>query len=163
MDTVTYPTPEVDHLLGGKFVCYSVNTKELTRDGRELLHRYRLLWEPGLVFLEPRGAEIRRVVGYLPPVEFLAQLRIVLGLVHLLYRREADALDELRRVALEADAAPEALYWAGIAAYRLAGRDVAVLKREWQALGDRYPRSRWSRSADVFDVVPSGVRQMESR
>ncbi len=162
MDTVTYPTPAVDELLGDHFVCHVVNTKQPTPEARDLLRRFRLLWEPGLLFFDGRGNELRRIVGYRAPKRFLAELRLALAKRALLYRDFEGALthlDQARAAAPDAETAPEALFWAGIVRFRIASGDKAVLEEAWREIETAYPESRWWEAADVLDATPTGVRR----
>ena len=160
MDAVTYPTPEVIQLLADRFVCYSVNVGEPTRDDKELMRQHRLLWSPGFVLFEPRGAELRRFVGYRAVKEFLGELNLVLGLNDIL-RREFDvAAEEFSTAARsfgEGEGAPEALFWHAIAVYQAEG-DKDVLRANWDQMRDRFPTSSWASRADVWEFVPSGRR-----
>ena len=161
MDAVTYPTPHVIETLNRDFVCFTVDTARPGADGRDLQCAHRLLWEPGLVFFDPRGTELRRCVGYRSPEDFLAELAFVNALNDLLYGRYQPAVEGFGRVAdlsPTAATAPEALYWRGIAAYRLSGRDLIALAQAWSELGDRYPGTTWARSADVLGCQPTGAR-----
>ncbi len=160
MDAVTYPTPEVIETLNERLVSFTVNTKEADREGRELLRRYRLLWEPGFLFLDHRGTELRRFVGYRPADEFLAELSLVLGLEAILYARYDDAIEEFgiaESLALEAATAAEALFWSGTALYRR-DRDLATLETFWAEIGRRFPDSTWWKRADVLEFKPTGER-----
>jgi len=130
-----------------------LNVAEREAETRQLIRTARPLWTPTLLFLDPLGIEVRRAVGYLPPEELVAELEMALGLVDLLQGRNADAHRRLAAVASGAPgahSAPEALFWAGIAAYRREGKNRAVLAREWSELKRRYPESRWWARADVF-------------
>lgn len=160
MDAVTYPTTEVIEALNERFVCFTVDTKKADREGRELLRRYRLLWEPGFLFLDHRGTELRRFVGFRPADEFLAELSLVLGLEAILYARYEDAIEESRcadSLAPEAETAAEAIFWAGTALYRRY-RDLAALETFWAEIGRRFPDSTWWKRADVLDFKPTGER-----
>ena len=162
MDTVTYPTPQVIEALNRDFVCFTVDTAQPGADGRALRIAYRLLWEPGLVFLDPRGNELRRFVGYRSPADFIAELSFVKALTDFLYRRYERAVEgfgQAAELSPEAAVAPEALYWKGIAVYRLTRRNLTALKQVWGELRHRYPNSTWSSSADVLDSEPTGIRQ----
>lgn len=154
MGAVTYPNAAVYEFVNDSFVAFQVNTKETTAETRELLRRYRLLWDPGLVVLDSRGTEIRRWVGYTPPAEFIAELQVALAKVDLLHLRHRDALERLRSVADASPTpavAPEALYWAGIAQFRLHDNDLDALGRVWSELATRFPASTWWTRADVLD------------
>ena len=161
MDAVTYPTPRIVETLNRDFVCFTLDVEHPDDDGRQLLRSYRLLWEPGVVFFEPRGAELRRFVGYRSPEDFLAELCFAKALTDYLYRRFEQAAAGFAlaaRQSPDAAIAPEALYWRAIATYRVTGRDLAALEQAWGELRERYPHTTWSRSADVLDFKPTGRR-----
>lgn len=157
MGTVTYPNAEVAEFISERFVPIKFNIKEPHPDFKEALGRGKVLWAPLLVFLDTRGSELRRYVGFLPPDEFLAELRLVLGLSAMTHSKFEDALSWLDGAAEtypRASAAPEALFWGAAAAYRLEG--LAAVVRRWDDLIARYPETTWARRADV---VPPEVRE----
>jgi hypothetical protein len=49
----------------------------------------------------------------------------------------------------QTDAAPEAIYWAGVSKYR-AANDPGALKQTAAALSERYPASIWTKKAAVW-------------
>jgi outer membrane protein assembly factor BamD (BamD/ComL family) len=109
-------------------------------------------WTPTLIVLDPEGVERHRVEGFLPVDDFLAQLE--LGLAKIAFQRASYADAEARfRSVCEAHAgsgaAPEACYWAGVAAYK-ASNDPAPLKATAQRLQKAYPGSEWTRKASVW-------------
>jgi thioredoxin-related protein len=155
---VTFPNPEVDELLRAEFVCLKVNTAELPDDAKPLVRAHRLIWTPDLLFLDPTGAQLGRRLGFHPPAEFVAVLRIALGQTAMAYRDYERAQQQFTLAAEHAGAAdtrPEALFWAGIAAYKLGGGDRAILRREWAVLRDEYPASPWWTRAEASWGTPS--------
>lgn len=153
MDAVTYPSAEVEEFLGARFACVKVSTEDKSPEARTLLRAYRHLWAPGFVVLDPRGEELRRFLGYQPPRDFIAELRVGLAKVRMLHRDLAGAYDEFRAVAdldPPAPVTPEALYWAGVAAYRRDGKPLEFLREYWAELRVRFPESRWWTAGDVF-------------
>jgi len=44
------------------------------KEGKELAGRFRVRGYPTMVFVDPSGKEVDRIVGYLPPEKFLAEL-----------------------------------------------------------------------------------------
>jgi thioredoxin-related protein len=77
-----------------KVVAVRVNAEE---DGRELARRYDVDSYPTIVFTDHEGDEIERIIGYLPPEQFLAQaVRIQSGdtFVECLQRLSEDPADE---------------------------------------------------------------------
>jgi hypothetical protein len=156
MGAVTYPNPEVAAFVTERFVPIKFNAKEPHPDFKEALGRGKFLWAPLLIFLDGRGSELRRYVGFLPPEDFLAELRLVLGLSAMTHSNLDEALtwfDGAAERYPQAGAAPEALFWAAAAGYRLHGLKEVV--RRWDDLRARYPESHWARRVDV---VPPEVR-----
>lgn len=153
MSAVTYSSPDAIDFLGRHFVPFQVDTHHPGEDGRVLLRAHRLLWEPAFVYLDSRGSVIRRTVGYLSPDEFIAEGEIALGKIALLHRRFDESLAWFERIdRFPAPATlPEALFWAGIAAYRI-DPDLEVLRCRWGRLRERFPDSTWWARADVLDV-----------
>jgi hypothetical protein len=156
MGAVTYPNAEVTEFLNERFVPVKLNAKERHPDFKEGLGRGKFLWAPLFVFLDGHGSELRRNLGFHAPGDFLAELRIVLGLAAMTRNRPDEALpwfDSAAETYPAADAAPEALFWAAAAAYRIDGLPAVI--RRWDDLRARYPESTWAKRADV---VPPEVR-----
>ena len=159
MDTVTYPTPAVEQFLSEHFHALRVNVREpQTGAIRELLRATKPQWAPTFVFLD-RAIELRRYTGWLPPADFLAELKFVLGLDDLLRQRFDDATRRFRAAADDdpsVSVAAEALYWAGVAGYKMGG--VEALREGWAELTTRFPESTWAKRADIFDVTMNDDR-----
>ncbi|MGE0354922.1 MAG: hypothetical protein AB7I33_07310 [Gemmatimonadales bacterium] len=154
MDAHTYPDPSVEGFLNREFALTHVSFDDRAPAARQILRTYRLLWSPGFVVLAPGGEEIRRFIGFQQPRDFLAELRLSLGKVALLGRDSSTALRLFREAAdlnPPAPVSPEALYWAGVAAYRIDQGDLEYLRNYWQELRERFPESRWWTHADVWD------------
>lgn len=157
----TFPHPEVAALLRDEFVCLKIDTGAVTEEQRELVRAYRVLWTPDLLLFDPLGAELGRRIGFHTPAEFVAVLRVALGQTAMTYRRYDRALEQFTAAAADPDAATmrgEALFWAGIAAYKLDGRgDRAVLRRHWAPIGHELPSSPWWTRALASYGVPVEV------
>jgi tetratricopeptide (TPR) repeat protein len=146
MDTVTYPDPRVHRFIEQSFVPIHV---ELPRGG-PVVEKYRAYWTPTFVFLDEQGREADRVMGYLPPDEFLAALGLGLGRVHMAAERHREAAEAFGRVVDEGERttfAPEALYWHSVARYK-ADHKAEELIGGWKRLLERWPDSRWARSVE---------------
>ncbi len=118
----------------------------------QVFQRFGAQWTPTLVILDSDGKERYRFEGYLPPDDFLAQLK--LGLAHAAFAREQWQEAERRyREILEqlpnTDAAAEALYWAGVARYKATG-DASALKETAQQFQKKYSGSTWAKRASVW-------------
>lgn len=153
MDAVTYPTPVVADFLSEQFVCLKLDATARSPAFTRILGREGLRWTPTFVFADHTLRQLRRTVGFLQPDDFLAELRLVLGLAALARARNDTALQALRAVAdlhPRSHVAGEALFWAGIAAFRVAGRDKSALRAAWEPLWERYPDSTWAKRTAVW-------------
>jgi hypothetical protein len=155
----TYADPRVRRVLADHFVRVKYDTKRPNEWFRRLNGGFAHVWHPDLVVLDARATdrvvEARRVIGYLPPDDFIAQLLVGLGLVRLHHADPAAALDAFTRAAQAAPpaaVAPEALYWAGVAAYRVGG-GLAALAPWWERIAREHPGSDWAARADCLDVA----------
>jgi len=102
--------------------------------------------------LDPDGTKRYQFEGFLPPEDFIAQLK--LGLAHSAFARQqwkeaeshfGDIVSTLPR----SDAAPEALYWRGVSRYKGSG-DALALQQTAEAFKTRYTDSTWAKKASVW-------------
>lgn len=152
---MTYPRQEVRDFLTEHFELVRINLADREPEARSLIKRYRTLWSPGFVLLDHHETELRRFMGYQPPEDFVAELRVGLGKVSLMHRDLDVAYDHFRQVADLEPAAPvsaEALYWSGIVVFYRDKKPVDWLRDYWAELGQRFPQSRWWTHADVWDI-----------
>ena len=150
---MTYPRQEVRDFLTDHFELVRVSLADRDPEARSLIKRYRTLWSPGFVLLDHHGTELRRFMGFQPPEDFVAELRVGLGKVYLMHRNAAEAYNQFREVADMDPSAPvsaEALYWSGIAVFNRDKKPVDWLREYWAELGQRFPESRWWTHANVW-------------
>jgi len=153
MDAVTYPDARVASFVDENFNAIRTNIREPQPAMRDLLRAVKPPWAPTFVFIGPRNVELRRYVGWLPPVEFIAELNFILGVNDLLRLRFEESYKHFRTAcddSLRNGIAPEALYWAGVAMYKRSGK--AALHEVWNELTSRFPESTWARRADIWDM-----------
>ncbi len=138
---MTYPDPAVEAFLSEHFAAarfdYSVE-KDLARE-------LGAVWTPTLLFYDPGGRERHRVVGWLPPVEMLAQAELALGKIHFAAGRYADAEPRFAAVVERGhpETAPEAQYFFGACRYRQE-KGPEGLRAAWTTLRERWPASPWA-------------------
>lgn len=151
---LTYSDSRVQEFVDEHFVCIKYSTKAANSHFKRLNGSFAHMWHPDLVVMDHRMAEVRRVIGYLPPPLFRAELTLALGLVQLYHGNHAQALATFTEVAdgLAQEPGPEARYWAGVAAAR-AGGGLPALAVEWQRLRQSHPASTWAARADCLDVA----------
>ncbi|MBI2876116.1 MAG: tetratricopeptide repeat protein [Candidatus Tectomicrobia bacterium] len=114
-------------------------------DAKDLIQRYHQIWTPYINFTAADGVNYHAFYGFLPPEEFAPQ--ILLGRakasLHLGdYGEAGHWYQELVDRYPQSHAAPEALYWRGIVAYR-ESHNADDLLQIWRELRQRYPDSIW--------------------
>jgi hypothetical protein len=150
MDTVTYPDPRVAEFIEHHFAPVRLPVKE----HRDLVDEYLVSWTPNIVIADDRGRIHYRIEGYLPPAEFVARLSLAAGKWLFNRRQYVAAADRFKEVAgrhPRTEAAAEALYWLGPAAYKQS-HDPADLRAGWQRLAQECPDSEWTTRSRVPDT-----------
>ena len=147
-----YPDPRVVKFIDDKFVPVRVHVKDQHDEFQRLGNRYHALWTPTVLIIDEGGEERHRIEGFLPADDFLAQL--TLGIAHAAFRAGdfADAEGWFREIVErypDSDAAPEALYWAGVSKYKRTN-DASALAGTAEAFKDRYKDTSWATRASVW-------------
>ena len=147
-----YPDARVAEIIGTHFVPVRVHVKEQPEQFQELGRRFNAQWTPTTLIVDHSGRENHRIEGFLPPDDFLAQLR--LGLAHSKFRRGlfTEAGQQFSAVVENhpnTEAAPEALYWAGVSRYK-AMNDPAALSATAEEFRTRYSETSWAKKASVW-------------
>lgn len=143
-----YPDPRVEAFINQNFIPVKIHIKEQP----QTFQRFGAQWTPTIQILDWDGAKRHQFEGFLPADDFLAQLK--LGLAHLVFARQDWKLAEQRfgeivQQLSNTDAAPEALYWAGVARYKASG-NAAALGETAQQFKKNYPQSTWAKKASVW-------------
>jgi TolA-binding protein len=130
------------------FVPVKIHVKERPQD----FGRFKAEWTPTAIVAEADGTERHRYVGYLPAEDFLAQLE--LGLAKAAFSRgQFDAAQrsfrDLASRYARTEAAPEAVYWSAVSAYKASGKP-EFLKQGGAELREKYPRSDWAKKGSVW-------------
>jgi len=134
--------------ISSRFIPFHAHIK----DQKPVFDRFNAQWTPTQIILDSDGVERHRMEGFLPADDFLAQLDLGLGKIQFQRKDFATAGKTLRTVCEafpKSGAAPEACYWAGVAAYK-GSDDPKHLGATAKALKERYPESEWARKASVW-------------
>ena len=102
--------------------------------------------------LDPEGIKRHQFEGYLPAEEFLAQLELGLAQSAFAHEQWGEAQERFRRIVQQfpkSDAAPEALYWAGVAKYKASG-DASALADTARQFKQKCPESIWAKKSSVW-------------
>jgi hypothetical protein len=147
-----WPDERVARFVSQNFLPARVHVKEDPQEFKRYSERYKAPWTPTILVLDPDGVEHHRIEGFLPADDLLSQL--MLGRAQLAFQEKqwAEAERRFREIVQQlpkSDAAPEALYWAGVARYKATG-DGAPLKDTARAFMQQYQDSAWAKKASVW-------------
>ena len=134
------------------FTPVRVHVKEQRDEFQRLGARFGAQWTPTTLLIDGQGVERYRIEGFLPKGEFMGQLALGLAKAAFAAADYATAGRLFQQVVDEhgdTDAAPEALYWAGVSRYR-ATNDASALGDTARAFAERYQESNWARKASVW-------------
>lgn len=126
------------------------------KERTELMKRFDIAWTPTFLIQDSTGIVHRKLIGYIPVEDFLAQLKFGKGIVFFETERHEEAARWFQRVFDEhADSAvaPEAVFFRGIADYKKT-HEASALRRAYDTLSERYPRSEWARRAEPYSRIP---------
>jgi tetratricopeptide (TPR) repeat protein len=148
-----YTDPRVVSFINDHFVPVRLHVRDQADEFKQLGAKYNAQWTPTILVIDPTGEERHRIEGFLPANDFLAQL--ALGLGHSAFARSdfAEAERWFREVVErypDTEAAPEALYWAGVARYKATG-DPAALRETAQQFRQRHQDTSWAKKASVWN------------
>jgi outer membrane protein assembly factor BamD (BamD/ComL family) len=138
----------VIEFIASNFVPVKIHIKEEP----QTFKKFGVQWTPTLLVMAPDGEEAFRIEGFLPVEDFLAQLELGLGKAFLHQEKFTEAETNFRDVAKrypKTESAPQALYWAGVAAYK-GSKDPGKLKETYQNLLKQFPTSEWTRKGVVW-------------
>lgn len=134
------------------FVPVRVHVREQADEFKRLGARYTAQWTPTVLIIDEGGEERYRLEGFLPAGDFLAQLKLGLGRAAFARSDFQDAerwFSEVVAAHSDSEAAPEALYWAGVAKYK-ATNDAGALADTYKDFQTRYKDTSWATKASVW-------------
>ncbi len=150
MDAVTYPEAKVADFINDKFIALRI-----PNDAEPYADDFSVSWTPRIIILDPMGKIHQSNVGFFPPDEFIPSLE--LGLAKIDFNMKC--LDECRKHLkciltshANSASAPEALYFDGVAQYKISG-EAAPLKKAYHKIKDQYPDSEWVFRASPYDKL----------
>jgi TolA-binding protein len=147
-----YSDPRVVEFVNQHFIPVRVHVKQNADAFQQLGARFDAQWTPTILIVDSGGNEQHRIEGFLPVDDFLSQLALGAAKAAFARKEHATAAPLFQQVVDEypqTDAAPEALYWAGVSRYR-ATNDPAALGDTAKAFRERYQESSWAKKASVW-------------
>jgi hypothetical protein len=153
MNTVTYSQDAVRDFLVENFIL--VRSQCDFTYFTAMMKRYQVKWTPTFVILDPDGREHHRLVGFLPPEDFTAQLQLGKAKMHY----DQDRLDKAAlgfQLVIDRSpktaAAEEATFLQGVSHYKRS-HQAGELRKAWKRLSRDYPQSEWTRKARVYSTL----------
>ena len=147
-----WPDERIGRFVNENFLPARVHVKDDEQAFRSYADRYNAHWTPTILLLDSDGVERYRIEGFLPADELLAQLMLGRGRLAFDKGKWGEAERCFREVVQRlpnTEAAPEALYWAGVARYKATG-DAVALKETGRAFTREYVDSTWAKKASVW-------------
>lgn len=147
-----WPDERVATLVMGQFLPARVHVKDDAAQFKRYAVQYGAHWTPNILLLDHTGAERHRIEGFLPVEDLVAQLSLGLGHIAFNGERYAEAERRFRSVVdryPDTEAAPEALYWAGVSRYKNV-QDPRALGETAQAFDRHYQQTAWAKKASVW-------------
>jgi len=150
MDAVTYPDKNVAEFLMNNLIPLRVpyNTEPLATD-------FNLRWTPTLIVLDANGKEHYRMIGFIPPEEFVPYLLLGIAKTYFdlgEYNSAIGALDKIISSYPESLAAPESIYLRGVCGYKTT-HDIKPLKTAYEKLTKEYPQSEWAKKVAPYRLL----------
>jgi len=150
MGAVTYPTEGMGSFIDLNFIPVQVQV-----DNKALMEKYGVTWTPTILVLDADGKEHYRVVGYVPPEEFIPLFMVGKGRWYLDTEQFAAAratLEEMLGRCPHPRAAAEAIYFLAVSKYKM-DHDPKPLRAAYEELKAKYPDSEWVRRAEPFNQI----------
>ena len=126
------------------------------KERTELMKQFDIAWTPTFLIQDSGGRVHRKLVGYIPADDFLAQLKFSKGIVFFEKERHEEAAKWFRKVIEEypnAGVTPETIYFLCVAEYKKT-HEASALRRAYDTLLEKYPQSEWARRAQAYSAIP---------
>jgi hypothetical protein len=152
MGTVTYPNDKVVRFVDYNFVPVQIGTSNTALKGQ-----FNVTWTPTIIVLDADGNEVHRVVGFLPPEEFIPTFMVAKGKWYFnadLHPEAQGMFEEALREYPDSGAAAEAVFFQGVSRYKLS-HDPKPLRAAYETLTAKFPGSEWTKRAAPYRLIPA--------
>lgn len=158
MNTGPYSDERVQKFLEGEFV--PLKSQVISWKHRsELMKEFDIVWTPTFFIQDSNGKIHRKLIGFLPVDDLLAQMKLGKGMVYFDKGRHEEALQWFQKVIDEhphAGATPEAFYFRGVSLYEKS-HEASALREIYDILAEKFPESEWARRAGPYAKIPVGA------
>jgi hypothetical protein len=150
MVAVTYPDSRVVGFIENRMI-----PAQLLSDAQPYSSDYNVKWTPTIITLDEDGKEHHRIIGFLPPDDFIPALLLGMAKVNFdrdMYDEAISDLEILLSSYPKSSAAPEAIYFRGVTSYK-ATHKPEPLKEALEQLRREYPSSEWAKRATPYGLL----------
>ncbi|MEJ2672674.1 MAG: thioredoxin fold domain-containing protein [Deltaproteobacteria bacterium] len=150
MGAVTYPNEKVI-----KFVDYNFVPVQIEVSNKALVEQFKVNWTPAIFVLDASGNEVHRVVGFLPPEEFIPTFMMAKGKWYFNAENFAEAQNRFQEVVRkypDSDAAAEAVFFLGVSRFK-ESHDPKPLREAYETLTAKFPGSEWAKRAAPYRLI----------
>ncbi|MCX5888871.1 MAG: hypothetical protein NTY36_05395 [Deltaproteobacteria bacterium] len=138
-----------------KFLSLNFVPVQLQSSNTAMMQKFSVSWTPTLIVLDADGREHYRAVGFFTPEDMIATFMAAKGRWALDTDQLADAralFEEVISTYPDKDAAAEALFFLGVAKYKMS-HDPKPLRETYDQLKARFPQSMWTKQADHYRLI----------
>jgi hypothetical protein len=138
-----------------KFLSLNFVPVQIQSSNTAMMQKFSVSWTPTLIVLDADGREHYRAVGFFTPEDMIATFMAAKGRWALDTDQLADARARFEEVISsypDKDAAAEALFFLGVAKYKMS-HDPKPLRETYDQLKARFPQSLWTKQADHYRLI----------
>jgi thioredoxin-related protein len=154
MNAGPYSDEKVQKFINEEYV--PLKSQCFWKERTELMKQFDIAWTPTFLIQDSEGRVHRKLVGYIPVDDFLAQLKFGKGMVFFEKERHEEAIKWFSKVIDEhpdTGVAPEAIFFRGVAEYKKT-HVASALRHVYDKLTEKYPRSEWTRRSQPYSAIP---------
>jgi tetratricopeptide (TPR) repeat protein len=151
MGAVTYPNEKVVRFVDFNFIPVQIEVSNTA-----LTDQFKVNWTPTIIVLDVDGNEVHRVVGFLPPEEFIPTFMVAKGQWYFNAEQHPEAqgmFDEALREYPDSAAAAQAVFFLGVSRYKMT-HDPKPLREAYDTLMAKFPGSEWAKRAAPYRLIP---------
>ncbi len=154
MNAGPYSNEKVQTFIGEEYV--PLKSQCFWKQRTELMKQFDIVWTPTFLIHDSGGRVHRKLVGYIPADDFLAQLKFGKGMIFIEKERNEEAIKWFGKVIEEhpgAGVVPETVFFLGVAQYKKT-HEANALRRVYDTLTEKYTHSEWARRAQPYSAIP---------
>lgn len=150
LDAVTFPNKDVINFINENLIPLRVGY-----DTQPLAADFNIKWTPTILILDADGNEHQRIIGFLPPEQFIPTLLLGIDKMYFdndQYDSAVVNLNKLLEKYPKSDPVPEAIYLRGVSLFKKT-QDSKQLKETYEKLAAAFPGNEWTKRATPYRLL----------